>query len=270
MTKKMDHSGPDGDGNTKLSPSDRKRLGQSKYWCFTLNNYTEIELDLIIVACKNENYKYVIGKEIGEKGTPHLQGYISCEKRIRANEKFKNKRIHWEICKGSEEDNYVYCTKGGDFITNIKKNRQLKLIKKEEMYKWQQDIIKLVKEEPDDRTIYWFWEEIGNVGKTSLVKYLMYHHNAVLIEGKKNDILYCAAQYDSDIYVIDLSRTDYDFAPYNSIEKIKNGAYMCAKYESKPIIRNNPHIIIFANSPPDTDKLSKDRWVIKELTEEDK
>ena len=41
---------------------------------------------------------------------------------------------------------------------------------------------------------------------------------------------------------------------------------MCAKYESKPICRNSPHVIIFANFEPDLDKLSNDRWIIKKIS----
>ena len=53
-----------------------------------------------------------------------------------------------------------------------------------------------------------------------------------------------------------------EYVSYGAIEKIKNGYYMCSKYESKPIIRNPPHIIIMANFEPDYEALSKDRWIV--------
>lgn len=42
--------------------------------CFTLNNYTEDEYQSI---CNLECVYLVVGKETGESGTPHLQGFIS-------------------------------------------------------------------------------------------------------------------------------------------------------------------------------------------------
>jgi len=56
-----------------------------------------------------------------------------------------------------------------------------------------------------------------------------------------------------------------EYISYGAMEKIKNGFYMSSKYESKPIIRNCPHIICFANFEPDYDKLSQDRWKVHNI-----
>ena len=42
---------------------------------------------------------------------------------------------------------------------------------------------------------------------------------------------------------------------------------MCSKYESKPVIRNSPHVIVFANFEPDKSALSEDRWLILNIKE---
>lgn len=128
-------------------------------------------------------------------------------------------------------------------------------------------LLLILNEEPDDRTIHWIWESKGMTGKTTFCKFLSHYHGAIPLEGKKNDILYCAAEFESDLYVWDLERSMEDFVSYGALEKIKNGYYMCAKYESKPIIRPCPHILVFANFPPDEDKLSKDRWNIINLND---
>lgn len=250
------------EGNT------RPRFVPSKHWCFTLNNWEIQELETLETVCKEKEIKYCIGKEVGENGTPHLQGFISSKTKIRPMETFKNKRIHWEKCKGNEEQNIKYCTKDNNYTTNIKIKKPLTILKEEQLYEWQIDIIKIIEQEPDDRKIYWYWEEKGCAGKTTFSKYLSSKYEAIPLEGKKNDILYCAAEFESEIYIWDLERSMESYVSYGALEKIKNGYYMCSKYESKPIIRNPPHVIVFANFAPDESKLSRDRWEIRNITGE--
>lgn len=90
---------------------------KNRNWCFTLNNYSEEELahfdtlDLDVV-------KYcLIGEEVGESGTPHLQGYIVFHNQCRRP--FVNThvgvRAHVELARGNVKHNFDYCTKDGKF-----------------------------------------------------------------------------------------------------------------------------------------------------------
>lgn len=249
---------PGKSGNTK-------RISASKRWCFTLNNYTEEELAQLTLLGMAPN-KYIIGREVGESGTPHLQGYFHFKKKVRPLEiKNISKKIHWEKCKGSEEDNFHYCSKGNDYFTNINCERELDILRPEQLYKWQKEIVDIVKKIPDKRTIHWYWEPNGKCGKSEFAKFLGYYYDAVLVEGKKNDILYNAANHNSNIYLFDFERSMEEYISYGAMEKIKNGFYMSGKYESVSIIRNSPHIIVFANFEPDKSKLSQDRWHIVEI-----
>lgn len=84
----------------------------SKHWCFTLNNYTDVEYAGLLSA----PHDYVIiGKEVGENGTPHLQGYIVFLNRKRlAGCKKLSPRAHWEIKSrySTIESCRKYCMKG--------------------------------------------------------------------------------------------------------------------------------------------------------------
>lgn len=57
----------------------------------------------------------VVGVEVGEKGTPHLQGYVRFVKqhRFAAAKKQIGCRAHIEIAKGDEQQNDEYCRKDG-------------------------------------------------------------------------------------------------------------------------------------------------------------
>lgn len=263
---------PDVVGNTNTtSKVNKPQDNPCKRYCFTLNNYSVKELHEIISFLKENSAKnkYLIGKEEGEMGTPHLQGYIELHKKVRMSSLFKiNERIHWEKCKGSRDDNIKYCTKDNDYISegfNIE--RPVEILNENQLYDWQKFIVEIIKQKPDNRRVYWLWENKGGRGKTTFSKYLSIRHNAIPLEGRKNDILYCAAMFPSDIYIYDLERTMENCVSYGAIEKIKNGYFMCSKYESKPVIRNSPHVIIFANFEPDYEKLSKDRWHVTNLDE---
>lgn len=89
-------------------------MARSRDFVFTTNNWTQDHIDLLsTIDCV-----YVVyGKETGESGTPHLQGYI----------RFKNQKTmstvikmmpgsHIEIKKGTPQQAIDYCKKDGDFI----------------------------------------------------------------------------------------------------------------------------------------------------------
>lgn len=287
--------------------------------CFTLNNPTEEEKETIRNLKDNIRYM-IVGEEVGEQGTPHLQGYIGFEKRKTFNsiKELIGQRAHIESAKGNDEQNRKYCTKEGQVLVETGTMQQVKSIDlqvkeavkrkadganpeemieeyggiyirykkaideqckemaqfnvsqqlKEEMgaailKKWQELCVKEV-EQQNDRSVAWYWEPTGNVGKTWLSKWLVVMKNAVRFEnGKSADIKY---GYNGEhIVCFDLTRSQSDHINYEVIESVKNGIMYNTKYESKMKCYKPPKVVIFANTPPDMSKMSADRWNITQI-----
>jgi len=87
-------------------------------WCFTLNNYTEEEYERVKKVCSDEGSYFIVGKEVGDGGTPHLQGYIRFSRRhyFRSVSAKLGSRCHVEGARGTARKNREYCSKGGDYI----------------------------------------------------------------------------------------------------------------------------------------------------------
>lgn len=87
---------------------------QFRHVCLTLNNYSVKEYEeLIATKCSY----LVVGKEVGEQGTPHLQAYIEFGggKRLSTLKKMWP-RAHIEKRKGTAEQAATYCKKDNNFI----------------------------------------------------------------------------------------------------------------------------------------------------------
>ena len=79
-------------------------MSQSKQWCFTLNNYTSDEVKAIKAKFEDPavDLRYgIIGHEVGDNGTPHLQGYCSFNKNLRFKgiKAILGERAHVEIAR---------------------------------------------------------------------------------------------------------------------------------------------------------------------------
>lgn len=87
---------------------------RAKHWVFTLNNYTaEEEAFIRSLVSSNADVTYLcFGHEVGESGTPHLQGYVSLSRRLRFSQvRDLLPRAHLEVRRGSHADARQYCAK---------------------------------------------------------------------------------------------------------------------------------------------------------------
>lgn len=258
-----------------IVPKDDGKLGNTKQvspavrWCFTLNNYSSEEESDLKAICSNSSKYYIWGYEIGDEGTPHLQGYIEFKKKCRPKSVIPNDRIHWEKCKGNKESNFNYCSKGGHYFINGKLVKPLKLITN--LKPWQEELMNKLNKEPDDRTVLWYWEDKGNIGKSCFCKYLCAKHGAIIVSGKLDNMKNAILKYFNDngfypdIVIFDVPRTSMDYVNYTGIEEIKNGCFYSGKYEGGMVLMNSPHVLIFANEEPNIHAMSKDRWDIVQI-----
>jgi len=260
-------------GNTE-TPAKKQPI-QKLYWCFTLNNYDSSDIERLERTFKTFCEWYCFQPEIGsENGVPHLQGVLKLlhRKRLTEIKELLDSKAHWEPTR-SVKASIAYCTKMntkvGDkiYTMNVKIPKRIKVC---EPYGWQLQVMDIIKDEPSERGIHWFWEPEGNFGKSSLCKYLAVHHKAIILCGKSTDMFHGLAKMveeekEIELIIIDVPRVSKKFINIGAIESIKNGLIFSGKYEGAQLIFNPPHVIVFANEPPDESQMSKDRWSIVKL-----
>lgn len=282
-TQHVNPTGGASNGNTNLSA--RKR-----YWFYTWNfkeNPEECEIAMnYLKTWGNKNCThFVFQPEIGEDGgNLHIQGYMA----------FKNARqfsslqkefpgMHLLPCRNVEAC-IAYCqkeeTRAGD--TQIGGSLVVRdPLQGVELYPWQTCLVEIIDNLPDDRSIYWIYDQEGNCGKTTFAKHLCikYPNEVIYLNGGPSNCKFGVMSFLYDkkkgklernekhlrVAIFDLCRTQDDRVSYQALEEIKNGIFFNTKYESMQVVYNCPHVIVFANFLPDESKLSSDRWKIINL-----
>jgi hypothetical protein len=244
----------------------------AKNWCFTLNNPEEDFHSMILISRHIKRFIYQL--ERGHSGTEHLQGFIEFDMPVKPHTVFFwNNRIHWEVCKHVSAS-ILYCQKletrvQGPWVKNIIPDRPLCDINPLMLFPWQKFIVDIISKTPDPRKIFWFWEPIGNSGKSTFAKFLVLFHNAIVLSGKSSDMKNAIATCKNypNVIVIDVPRASNNFISFQGIEEIKNGLFFSGKYDSKMVCGPVPHVFVLSNIQPDTSLLSIDRWAIYNIRE---
>jgi len=137
---------------------------------------------------------------------------------------------------------------------------------------WKQKILDIIAGEPDERKVYWFWEPVGNTGKSFLVKYIDWKYDAIIANGKQSDIFHQYRTFIEEkddlptIALIDIPRSHENYVCYSTLEKIKDGLMHSGKYEGGKVRVLEHHLIVFANFLPKESTLSADRWEIVKIS----
>lgn len=281
-------------------------------------------------------------QEVGESGTPHLQGYLQLERSISIAKvtdwliAIVGTQVHTEKTMGSSQQAYDYVTKEdsrventepyesgvithhdaargqgtrtdladvkaaieqgetlvnlksqyfdqfaryGQFLTQYKIEWDQRSIMtelrdstaSEQLRSWQRDCLEIVTSTPSDRKVRWYWENVGNVGKSWMARYLTLHHDALILGAmKKLDLLHAIAKTISGkkVVVFDLTRSNEEGAVkvvYEVIEQLLNRVIHSGKYDSQTIFIQKVHILVFANFEPDRAAMSHDRWDVHHI-----
>lgn len=267
-------------GNTEVARSANGT--KARAWFFTLNNpdkfgyasLEQLEQDLRTFGAES----YVFQLEEGEKEkTPHVQGcaYFKNPRDLREN-KTLNRAISWERAKDWRAA-CNYCSKPDGRLSKVFYAGVVLKIDypkpKITLNNWQEKLEKMIIEKPNDRHIYWIYERKGNVGKTTMAKYLFRKYNAMVVGGKATDIKYAVCEWlkkrPLEMAIFHFVRSNENYISYQGLEEIKDGFFFSPKYETGMVDIPNPIVVCFANFPPDVTSMSLDRWKIYEMVDGD-
>jgi hypothetical protein len=155
---------------------------------------------------------------------------------------------------------------------NIDYHTPTRRIRRDQLRGWQIECAKWF-DRPEDalfgRIMYWLWDS-GKTGKSIMLKYLSgLTFGLVLAVTNGADCLYTVKCFferhgrGPSVIVANIPRSaNMDLIEYDLLEKVKDGSFVSTKYHSGAVEMDCPHIIIFANHPPDESKLTADRWRI--------
>lgn len=272
----MDQIAPNSSGGEVIiisSPPQETKQAPSRKNHFITWFYTNpSEIAPVIDRCKALTVKGIAQTEIcPTTGKPHIHLMLWGKEKFRDTQlKLPKHSYNGQVLKDTENtSDYANKDKSHDGVFRTKWGfpTPLKLITPSKW--WQFEILELLKTEPDDRAVHWYWSEKGGIGKSQFAKYCVAKENCLFFEeGKKADIMHLIFEAPEERLgriIIDVPRDNGNNISYKSVESIKNGMIYSPKYEGGYKLFNSPHIIIFANEPPQYERLSADRWNVKNI-----
>lgn len=140
---------------------------------------------------------------------------------------------------------------------------------------WQEDVLTLLEHKPDTRSIHWFYDPVGNTGKSHLARYLMANKSAYVVKQCGGSYHFStivqnalASGWNEHCMIFDLPRSAEQQAIYAPIEEVKDGCVTALKYQGGTLLFEHPHVLVFANFLPNRSALSEDRWRIHTICRE--
>jgi hypothetical protein len=140
-----------------------------------------------------------------------------------------------------------------------------------DLHPWQRELELTLHNSVPERTILWYADPAGGAGKSTIAAHWARQGAFYSRGGKTTDVAYAfkehlSSHHGSRIAIFDFTRSGKEYVNYDILEQIKDGLVVSNKYESTTLICGRQHLVVFANWPPDTTKLSDDRWDIRQLS----
>lgn len=224
--------------------------------------------------CKKWCFQLEEGKETGYK---HYQCRVNFKSKQRITSIVKIfVGAHVSPTSTVNRDNMFYVTKDESRVAGPWKDddpyipRQVREIAK--LRPWQEGVISLSKVW-DTRTINVIIDCVGNIGKTTLCSYMCVHRLGTMIPFANDfkDIMRGVMDRPKlGCYLIDLPRAiskDRLYQLYGGIEMVKSGYAYDDRYKFQEEWFDCPAIFVFTNVVPDAALLSRDRWKLWEVVD---
>lgn len=137
---------------------------------------------------------------------------------------------------------------------------------------WQLELSQDLEEEADDRTIIFYVDPEGGIGKSWFQRWYMTKNpdlTQILGIGKRDDIAF-AIDVSRSVFFFNIPRGQSQFIQYSIFEQLKDRNVFSNKYmSSSKIFNHNNHVVVFMNEHPDMNAMSADRYIIRTVDEED-
>lgn len=99
-------------------------MNPAKTWVFTWNNYDDAAI-ATVKSWEGSATRLTVSKEVGEEGTPHLQGAVTWKTAMRLTALKKlSPTAHWEVAMAKEAA-FLYCAKeGSELVIQVDNRKQ--------------------------------------------------------------------------------------------------------------------------------------------------
>lgn len=124
-----------------------------------------------------------------------------------------------------------------------------------------------------NRVITWIFERTGNTRKSTFCRFMEDAHDCLHITqmGGSRDLATVIQQalerdnWNNGVVIVDLPRDAQQQDLYKPFEMILNGRMTALKYTGGRLRWRTKALVVFANFPPEVNRMSWDRWDIREL-----
>lgn len=262
-------------------------------WTFPItadvkNHQLYIDETKVFLGKNSDNW--IFQHEKGASGADHVQAYLHTKLKVRSSQLADSLKSHMSAKFGSQLAPMYWCRPASDVGKDALKKYCMKADTRvagpyaskriytgadlpTQLYPWQQTVVTAITEEcKNNRRILWIYDPVGNQGKSVLGKLCAFKYKMPMFTfAKAADMLYLVSQNQNcNAYLFDLSRSKpaaVDMADiYHALEQIKCGYIQSTKYKPETILQDPAHVVVFANFKPEAGKLSDDRWVVYELS----